>query len=103
MNRACFVKYPRTYDDLLELHVQDREQPYEITCTVELGAIDYENFIYGMDVDRQYIEDNAYLCSDGAVKKCLLVRQRRKKDGILVVPIPNNPSFVLWAAYFKSK
>lgn len=103
MNRAYFVQYPRTYEDLLELHILDHEQPYEITCTVELGPIDYENFIFGLDADRQYIENYAHLCSDGAIKKCLLIRKRMKQEGILVVPEPKNPSFVLYAAYFKGE
>ncbi len=101
MEMAYFVKYPRTYEDLLKLHLKNHEQSYEITCTATLGPIDYENFIFGMDADRQYIEDNAALCSDGPVKKCLLVKQKTASEGILVIPDPQRPSYVLWAAYLR--
>ena len=101
MKYAYFVKEPSTCEDLLRLHLKNHEQPYEITCTTELRPIGYENFYYGLDADRQYIEDHAPLCSDGPVKKCLLVRQRGKSDGILVVPNPKHPCYVLWAAYYN--
>ena len=101
MEKAYFVKYPRTYEDLLKLHLKTHEQPYEITCTAILDPIDYENFIFGLDADRQYIEDNAPLCSDGPVKKCLLVVPTTESDGILVIPEPLRPCYVLWAAYLK--
>ena len=101
MEKAYFVKYPRTYEDLLQLHLKNHEQSYEITCTATLDPIDYENFIFGLDADRQYIEDNASLCSDGPVKKCLLVESATGSDGILVIPDPQRHCYVLWAAYLK--
>ena len=99
--KSVFVRYPRTYEDLMQLHLVRREQPFEIVFTVELSGIEYENFLYGMDADRQFIEDHADLCSDGAVKKCLLVKQKGKRAGILVVPIPDAPAFVLLGAYYQ--
>lgn len=101
MERAYFVRYPRTVDDLRQIHLAKLEQPYEIAYTVEVSGIEYENFIYDMGVDRQFIENHADLCLDGVVKKCLLVRRKGKKSGILVVPVQQNPSFVLWAAYYQ--
>ena len=101
MNKAYFVKHPRTYLDLQVPHTTDHEALFEIVSTVELTAIDYENFIYGLDADRQYIEHNAHLCADGNIKKCILVKKGDKKDGILVVPEPDDPSFVLSAAYLN--
>ena len=101
MEKAYFVKYPMTYEDLLKLHLKNYEQSYEITCTATLDPLDYENFIFGLDADRQYIEDNAALCSDGPVKKCLLVVPATGSDGILVIPDPHRPCYVLWAAYLK--
>ena len=67
---AYFVDKPRTIDDL------------------QLSGIDYTNFITDMLVDRRYIEENYRLCSSsGSVIQCLLIKQRGKKGGILVVPI----------------
>lgn len=101
MKKAYFVRYPRTCVDLQIPHTTDQEAPCEIVRTIELDAIDYENFIYGLDADRQYIENNAHLCADGNIKNCIMVKMRDKKDGILVVPEPKNPRFVWMAAYIK--
>ena len=101
MGKAFFIRYPRTYEDLLQLHLVRREQPFEIVGTVELSSIEYENFLYGMDADRQFIENHADLCSDGAVKKCLLVKQKGKGAGILVVPVSDAPAYVLLGAYYQ--
>ena len=54
-----------------------------------------------MDADRQFIEDHADLCADGAVKKCLLVKQKGKGAEILVVPVPDAPAFVLFGAHYR--
>jgi hypothetical protein len=51
-----------------------------------------------MLADRQFIEDNAALCSRGQVWQCLLVRQRGCSEGVLVMP--ENGCFVGWAAYY---
>ena len=47
MEKAFFVRYPRTYEDLMQLHLVRREQLFEIVYTVELSGIEYENFLYG--------------------------------------------------------
>ncbi len=62
---AYFVKEPRILKDLFAIHAVDLEHPYEVVKTIELPLIDYENFITDMTVDRQYLEDNAHLCSKG--------------------------------------
>ena len=62
---AHFVESPRTIDDLMEPHPIEQETAYEIVKTVKLSGIDYENFITDMIADRQFIEDNAALCSQG--------------------------------------
>ena len=67
----------------------------------ELPLIDYENFITDMTVDRQYLEDNAHLCSKGDVYKCLLIRRENKLDGVLVIPL--DKAWVGWAAYYRAK
>lgn len=69
--------------------------------TIELPLIDYENFITDMTVDRQYLEDNADLCTKGDVWKCLLIRRENKQDGVLVIPL--DEAWVGWAAYYRAK
>lgn len=98
---ANFVQHPRTVDDLMALHDAADEQPFEIVKTIRLQAIDFENFLTDMTVDRQYIEDAAYLCEDGKIKKCLFVCGRDPKRGILV--IPEAKCYVGWAAYIQKR
>lgn len=85
---AYFVDKPRTINDLMQPHRVEAEQSFHITKTIQLSGIDYTNFITDMLVDRRYIEENYRLCSSsGSVIQCLLIKQRGKKGGILVVPI----------------
>jgi len=98
---AYFVKEPRILKDLFAIHAVDLEHPYEVVKTIELPLIDYENFITDMTVDRQYLEDNAHLCSKGDVYKCLLIRRENKLDGVLVIPL--DKAWVGWAAYYRAK
>ena len=65
MGYAYFVKQPRILKDLFAIHAIDQEHQYEVVKEIELPLIDYENFITDMTVDRQYLEDNADLCSMG--------------------------------------
>ncbi len=97
---AYFVKKPRTLLDLRKPHPVEWEQAFEVVISIRLSAIDYENFITDMVADRQFIEDNAGLCSKGEVWKCLLVQQRGSCDGILVMP--EDGCFVGYAAYLAS-
>ena len=96
---AYFVQHPRIINDLLIIHDVRDEKPFEIVKEIRLQAIDFENFITDMTVDRQYIEDYAVLCDDGEVKKCLLIRGRDPEYGILV--LPEAKSYVGWAAYLR--
>jgi len=50
-----------------------------------------------MLADRPFIEENAALCGEGTAFRCLLVRQRGDRDGILIVP--ELKAYVKWAAY----
>lgn len=84
--RVYFISKPRTYRDLLKPHLPEAEREYEIVKVIELNNITYENFCEDMLVDRQFLEDNAALCEDGDALRCLLVKQRGKHEGILVVP-----------------
>ena len=95
---AFFIEYPRTIDDLLVPHPVERERPFEIIKTVRLSKVDYENFITDMIADRQFIEDNAAQCSQGEVWRCILVQQRGRSDGVLVMPA--DACHVGWAAYY---
>jgi hypothetical protein len=97
---AYFVERPRVIEDLIQPHLFEQEREYQIVKTIELGKMDYENFITDMLADRQFIEDNAGLCSQGEVWQCLLTRQRGCSDGILVMP--ENGCFVGWAAYYSA-
>lgn len=94
---AYFVKTPRVIEDLRKPHLLEQERPFEVIKTIKLSAIDFENFITDMVVDRQFIEDNFKNCSRGEVWKCLLVQKRGRCDGILVMP--ENECFVGYAAY----
>ena len=90
---------PRVVNDLIVLHDVMDELPFEIVKEIRLQAIDFENFITDMTVDRQYIKDHAALCDDGEIKKCLLIRGRNPEYGILV--LPEAKSYVGWAAYIR--
>lgn len=95
---VCFIRHPRTISDLMQPRLHKHEWEYQIVKTIELGKMDYENFITDMLADRQFIEDSAALCSQGEVWKCLLIRQRGCREGVLVMP--ENRCFVGWAARF---
>ena len=96
IGHAFFAERPRTIDDLMQPHLSAHEREYQIVKSIELGKMDYENFITDMLADRQFIEDNAGLCSRGDVWQCLLVRQRGCSDGIMVMP--EGGCYVGWAA-----
>ena len=96
---AYFVRSPRRIEDLQALHLADKERPFEIVKTVKLAKIDYENFITDMLADRQFIADHAALCAKGKAWRCILVQQRDRTDGVLVMP--EDGCFVGWAAYYS--
>lgn len=98
---AHFVESPRTIDDLMAPHPVEQETAYEIAKTVKLSGIDYENFIKDMIADRQFIEDNAALCSQGRIWRCLLVQRRGRTGGVLVLPADS--CHVGWAAVLSDK
>ena len=110
---AYFVSRPRVFADLFRPHLIEEERPYRIVKTVTLPAIDYENFITDLLVDRPFIEAFLPLCT--APGDCLLIRpcfplggkspvrtlgdRGLVPDGILV--IPGDGSFVASAAYYR--
>ena len=97
---AYFIENPRILEDLIVPHPVEMERQFMVVKTVRLTKIDYENFIADMIADRQFIEENAALCSKGTVWNCIFVQQRGREDGVLVLPI--DQSFVGWAAYLPS-
>ena len=96
---AYFVEGPRIIEDLKVPHPIEHETQYEIVKTVKLAKIDYENYITDMIADLQFIEENAALCAQGDAWRCLLVQQRGRTDGVLVVPVDG--CYVGWAAYYR--
>ena len=98
---ANFAERPRTIDDLMAPHPVEQKQAYEISKTVSLAKMDYENFITDMIADRQFLEDNAAFCSQGETWRCILVRRRGRADGVLVMPADNG--HVGWAAYYHAR
>ena len=98
---AFFVENPRILEDLIVPHPVEMERQFMVVKTVRLTKIDYENFITDMIADRQFIEENAALCSKGTVWNCIFVQQRGREDGVLVLPI--DQSFVGWAAYLPCR
>ena len=97
---AYFVESPRTVNDLMQPHPIEREHAYEIVKQVKLAKIDYENFITDMLVARDYPEDPEELSFRSQIWECFLVRQRRRKDGVLVMP--DRDGFIEWAAYLPA-
>ncbi len=84
---AFFVSNPRIAEDIIQPHPVEAERQFEVVKVIRLAKIDYENFITDMLVDRQFLEDNAYLCSkNDEVIRCLLITTRKSDSGILVVP-----------------
>ena len=100
MNHAYFVQHPRTVEDLQKPHLLSAERAYELVGEVWLAAIDYENFITDMYADRQFMGDSAGLCAESEPMKCLLVHQRGKAGGVLVVP---DGAYVKWAAILPER
>lgn len=84
---AYFVERPRRLEELLCPHLLEAERAYRVVKTLRLSKIDFENFITDMVADRQFLEDNAYLCSrEGTPIRCLKVYCRYLPVQILVVP-----------------
>lgn len=82
--KAFFVFRPRTVADLHIGNPDGRMMEYRIVKTICLRKIDYENFTTDLLADRQFIEDNASLCT--AKGDCLLVKARGMNAELLVIP-----------------
>ena len=95
---AYFVRCPSTIFDLRVPHLLSLEKEYDIVKTIQLSQIDYENFCFDLLADRQFLSDNAHLCSDYPLFKCLYVKANGHTDGIIT--IPDNQAYVKFAAYY---
>ncbi len=95
--QSFLCRAPRRLEDLQIPHLIDCERPYRIVAKVKRQKIDGENFITDMLADRQFIEDHGQDCKAGDVWDYLLVQQRGRTDGVLV--LPDQDCFVSWAAY----
>lgn len=96
--KAYFVERPRTILDLKVPYPTDAAQEYEIARKIVLSGMEYENFIWDMLADREFIEDNHMLCSEEDVYQCLLIQAKGKRDGVLI--LPRDTCFVKRAAYY---
>lgn len=96
---AYFVKFPRRLEDLKRIHFVSDERPYVVEKTVVLAAIDYENLVTDLWVDRDFIEENASLCrvDEDGVWHCVLAKRRNRPDGVLVMS--SDKDYPMWAAY----
>lgn len=96
--KAYFVDRPRTILDLRVPYPADAAQEYEIVRTIILSGLEYENFMWDMLADREFIGDSHMLCSEEGVCRCLLNKAKGERDGILI--LPRDTCFVKRAVYY---
>lgn len=94
---ATFVKHPRTIGDLI--HPISEEHRYKIAEVVVLQAIDYENFITDMLVDRPFLNSNLFSCVDSDTWYCIFVTQCGAEDGVLVLPEDDHVEYAAYLNY----
>lgn len=96
---AYFVERPRTIRDLWVAHPIEKRRPFRATKKIVLPAIDYENFIYDLLADREFLEVGHNICSREGLWTCLFITMRKSNEGILV--IPRDGCYVGWAAFYS--
>ncbi len=96
-NSAWFVIHPKSVNDLRAKPRQEDLHPYVIVEKIVLQSIGYDNFIYGMDVEREYLAKLATNCSRGETYHCVLVKRKGGKSGGILV-VPDQTGFVVLAA-----
>lgn len=94
---AWFEVYPKSIRDLQVNLRQEDLYPYVIVDKIVLRSIFYNNFIYGMDVEREYLEKLAPKCSRGQTYQCVLVKKEGKESGGILV-VPNQKGVTVLAA-----
>ena len=96
---AYFVHRPGSIGDLLVPHRAEEERAFEIVKQVTVDNLDYENFMWDLYPQREFLLAGYESCRSGAPMRCLLVRYRDAKDGILVTTL--DPELVEYAAYYR--
>lgn len=99
---AFFVEHPRRIDDLRRPFPLESSKPYIIEKTITLAEIDYENFITDLYADRWFVDKYTDKCrvDENGVWHCILVKQKIKADGILVMS--DGHVFPKWSAYLSN-
>lgn len=92
--KAYFFLRPRRISDFDYTDPNGKWMEYQIVAQVTLNKMDYENFCEDLLADRQFIEDACSVCVNAG--DCLLVHQRRRADGLLIIPY--RECFVRYAA-----
>ena len=95
---AFFINRPSRIEDLIPPRIVGDAHPYKVTVMVELSGIDYHNFITDLKVDRPFLEEHSnksYIAQ--GVWHCILVRQKGRSDGLLVMT--SGRDFPSWVAY----
>ena len=98
---AYFVHRPRSIGDLMTPHRLEEERPFEIVEQVTVDDLAYENFMWDLYPQREFLLAGCESCRSGAPMRCLLVRYRDAKDGILVTTL--DPELVEYAAYYRDE
>ena len=93
--KAYFIFRPRTVNDLTPQSHNGTWLPYTIVKTICLPKTEFENFAADLLADRQFIEDNAYLCRDES--DCLLISDLQHSKELLIIPWKG--CFVRYAAF----
>ncbi len=96
---AKFRFKPRRIDELQENDGIWESRAYEVVKVITLSGMDFENFTQDMVADRLFIEENAELCKAASGRGCLLVKGRRRKESVLV--LPDGGCHVLAAAMYS--
>ena len=98
---AYFVHRPRSIGDLMEPHRLEEERSFEIVKQVAVDDLAYENFMWDLYPQREFLLAGHGVCSNGDPLRCLLVSYQGGKDGILVTTL--DPELVEYAAYYRGE
>ena len=98
---AYFVYRPRSIGDLMTPHPAEEERNFEIVKQVTVDNLDYENFMWDLYPQREFLLDGLGACGSGDPMRCLLVSYQGAKDGILVTTL--DPELVEYAAYYRGE
>ena len=88
---AWWVPDPARLEDLIQPNISESRQ-FVVAKAIRLPWDDYENFVTDLLVDREFLTENADVCTvdDDGTWHCLLVLHRGHTDGVLVMPDEQN-------------